>query len=214
MSIKNDLKELEKKAYKTSFEDGIWDIFSGMIILSLAFTWIIEYDDPLELLFIFIFIIALNCLAILIFIISKKYVVAPRLGQVKFGQRRKVRKRILMIFLSLMVLINLIFFILTLFGLFRELEISGLIFSLIVGLCFFTIPFGIVAYLLQFFRLFIIGLLGGLCFFLSYLLYSVLGSPFHTLLTFVLVGGFFICFGIVLFIKFIKKYPKPEKEVV
>ena len=37
MAEEIDLKELEKKVYRSTFQDGIWDIFVGMIFLAFSF---------------------------------------------------------------------------------------------------------------------------------------------------------------------------------
>ncbi|MFW9872823.1 MAG: hypothetical protein ACFFG0_06950 [Candidatus Thorarchaeota archaeon] len=47
-----ELKKLEKKAYKSTFQDGIWDIFMGMILLNLGlgslFIWIFNLPEILN----------------------------------------------------------------------------------------------------------------------------------------------------------------------
>lgn len=207
-----DLKLLEKKVYKSFFEDGFWDIFIGMLILGFAVSWTRVFFDIFEPWDLMIILIIWNTIAFLVFYLGKKFVTTPRIGIVKFGDKRKARQRRLRIFLAINVLFGFIIFFLTFFGLLEFLSLTGSLAPLIIGLVAITFPFTIIAYFLDFNRLYIYGLIGGLTFFMSDIIYSVLGSPLDSIIGFGVPGGIIIFIGLSFLIKFLRKYPKPKKE--
>jgi len=207
------LKELEKKAYKSTFEDGFWDIFWGMLIVGMSFGYlgsIIGLPEPLNY---FLIPLIWYIIAFLIFFLGKRYITIPRMGFVKFGPKRKANKKKLIIFLSINVLINVIFLFLTFTDLFRQLQLEGFALNLIIGL-FFALPLSIMAYLMQFDRLYLIAMLGGISFFFADLLNPYFGSPLDVFLAFSITGDIILIIGIVIFIRFLRKYPLLKEEVV
>ncbi|PXF61074.1 MAG: hypothetical protein C4B59_05805 [Candidatus Methanogaster sp.] len=80
-----DLKELEKKAWTSIFEDGIADIGLGLL-LTVATICQIFNESSLYLYSLFI-------VPALFIIIAKRYITAPRMGVVKFS-RERTRKRL------------------------------------------------------------------------------------------------------------------------
>jgi hypothetical protein len=82
---------------------------------------------------------------------------------------------------------------------------------LIIGTLFITFPICIIAYLLQFERLYLIAIMGGLGLSVAELFRPVLGSPLHSILTFSVIGGIITTWGIVIFVRFLKEYPSPKK---
>ena len=65
----------------------------------------------------------------------------------------------------------------------------------------------VVAYFLDFTRLYIYAFLAGLGFFLTEVLYPFVGSPLDTLLPFGITGAAIVVIGLYYFIRFLKKYP-------
>ena len=127
-----DLKQLEQKAYRSTFQDGLWDIFTGVMILGMGMSALLKnmgIPKPIHFL-VFPFI------ALLIAYAGKNYI-----------------------------------------------------------------------------RLFLFGLLAGVSIIAAEILYPHFGSPLDGLIPFSLVGILIITSGLVLLIRFLKKYPKPSKEV-
>ncbi|MFX1590990.1 MAG: hypothetical protein ACFFC1_22875 [Promethearchaeota archaeon] len=207
-----DIKSLEKKVYRSFFEDGFWDIFIGMLLLGFGLTWTRIFFDIFEPLAIMIISIIWNTITFLIYYLGKKFITIPRIGIVKFGQKRKARQKKLKIFLLINVLFGCVVFILTFFGLLDFLAIGGSLTPLLIGLIAYTFPFTIVAYFLEFNRLYIYALMGGFSFFLSDIIYSILGSPLDSILGFGVPGGIIVVIGLVFLIKFLRNYPKPKKD--
>lgn len=214
MSEDIDLKALEKRAYRSTFEDGIWDLFIGLIILSLGLAPLFGLISNFsELWDIIIPSLIINILAFLVFYLGKKYITIPRIGYVKFGSKRKLKQLKLKIFLLLVFFVNVILFILPLIGITDYIQIEPLLITLILGFGAFTLPFCVVAYFLDFARLYYYAFSIGIGFFLEYFLTPIVGYPFDTIITFGLIGVIIIVIGLYYFIYFLKKYPLPKEEV-
>ncbi len=212
MSEPPDLKSLEKKAYRSTFEDGLWDIFIGLLLMGFSLSWTRLLYEMLEPINLTIVILIWNAIVVVIFILGKKFITVPRMGIVKFGPKREARKTHLRIYLGLNVLLGFIVFILTVMGMMNFLPLFGILTPLLIGLFSFTIPFSIVAYYLDFRRLYIYALVCGCAMFFAELLYPIFGTPMESILAFGLSGGIIVAIGLWFLIKFLRKYPKPEKE--
>ena len=208
MGEKLNLKELEKKAWRSFFQDGLWDIYFGLLLLALglsSFTTLINLPEPLNLIII---LIPIYSIAILLLVLGKKYITTPRIGYIKFGTKRKKIKKKLALILGIQVIITCIMVIFTALGLFQYIQINSMIIMLIIGLLFVALPVGIIAYFWDFPRLYIYGLLGGLGFFIAELLNPIIGQPLDLFIPYVIISGSMFIVGSRYFIKFLKTYPK------
>ncbi|MFX1468651.1 MAG: hypothetical protein ACFFB8_08295 [Promethearchaeota archaeon] len=203
-----NLKSLERKAYRSIFEDGLWDLFIGLILLSLGLTTFLSSILNLSDLWVAVIpTLILNIIALLIFYLGKKFITIPRLGIVKFGPKRKSKQQKLKLFLFAFFILNIILLILPFTDLVNSIKFEPLIIALILGLGAITLPFVVIAYLLDFTRLYIYAILAGIGFFLTEVLYPFVGSPLDTLLSFGVLGGVIVVIGLYYFIHFLKKYP-------
>lgn len=98
-----DLKRLEKKAFQSTHQDGLWDIYMGGILMSMAVLAYSDTSDSFPLARFAIFLAGLAASGIF-FWAGKKFLTAPRLGQVKFGPLRQRRKKTLALVLGGIVL--------------------------------------------------------------------------------------------------------------
>ncbi len=206
-----DLKVLEKKVYQRYFEDGLWDIFLSLIILSIGvaplFSLLLNIPDPWNDI---IPALGVNILAFLIFYFGKKYITVPRIGFVKFGPKRKAKQKKLKLFLFIVFIVNIILFILPFSGITSYIQIEQYIIFLLLGFGFFTFPFCVVAYFLDFTRLYYYAFSLGIGLFLTYLLEPTLGNPLNTILIFGGIGGVILIIGLIYFIRFLKQFPLPK----
>ncbi len=208
MTENMDLKSLEKKAYRSIFDDGLWDLFIGLIILSMGVSTSLASLLNLNDVWIIITpVVVLNTIAFLLFFLGKKYITVPRMGIVKFGPKRKSKQLKLKLFLSAFFILNLFLLILPFTGLINSIQLEPLLISLLLGIGFFAFPFCVVAYFLDFTRLYFYGFLAGIGLFLTILLTPIVGSPLDTLLTYGSFGGAIVVIGLYYFIHFLKKYP-------
>jgi len=109
MSTSLDLKSIERKAFRSTHQDGLLDINIGGIVLCMSFL-AYTMDDEVSTLFRFGVYLAGAVFFYLIFWAGKKYLTTPRLGQVKFGPQRQKRKLTMVFVLSGIVLMQLLIF--------------------------------------------------------------------------------------------------------
>jgi len=205
-----DLKGLEKRAWRSAFQDGIWDIYFGLLFLGMGIAPFGETLGLPEELGTMIIILCWNSMTVLFLILSKKYITIPRLGFVKFGAKRKKLKKKLLAFLVFNLILAFIFFFVSIIGIFESLNIGGFIEPLVIGLLLITVPLSILAYFLEFHRLYIYAIIFGMGFFNSELLYPLVGSPSDLFLSLGLIGIIVILIGLVYLIQFIRKYPSSK----
>jgi hypothetical protein len=147
------------------------------------------------------------------FILSKKYLIKPRIGIVKFGRKRKVRKLRTTIVLAFNVVFLLILFLFNISISRGSINIPYNIVVLLEGLLFLTVPLFLVAYFIQLTRLYVYALLLGSGFFLADISSIVVPIPFNFLFTYLLLGGTIIIVGITYLIRFVRKYQLPQEEM-
>ena len=211
MSENIDLKSLEKKAYRAVFNDGLWDLFIGLIILSMGLSTLLGSLLNLpEFLNTIIPVLVLNIIAFLVFYLGKKFITIPRIGFVKFGPKRKSKQQKLKLILFAFFILNIILLFLPFTGLISNIPLKPLLLTLILGMGVLTFPFCVVAYFLDFTRLYYYAFFAGLGFFLTELLYPIVGSPLDTLFSYGITGVVIVVIGLYYFIRFLKKYPLSE----
>ena len=87
MTEKINLKEIEKRSYRAYFQTGVYDVAFGVLILSFAIAPVIR--DVIGRFYIPIVIIP----AALIILLGMKYLIVPRVGIVKYGEKRESAKK-------------------------------------------------------------------------------------------------------------------------
>ena len=104
------IREAERKAYRLSTsQDGLYDIFIGLyIILMSAVPWLDE--NGLRTPWNIILTMTLGMLILLGVILTKKFIFAARIGQVRYGADRKRRLKKLAAGMALIFLLTLVLF--------------------------------------------------------------------------------------------------------
>jgi hypothetical protein len=208
-----DLETIERKAYRSTYEDGLWDMYMGTIVAAMA---IFVYRPPggYSPINIILMVVVIT-LSLVLFTAGKKYITQPRMGQVRFGQLRQQKKRTLAIIMGVLVLFQAGLVGLTALGWFnpgfgarlfgslggysQELLLVASLGSLFVGL-----PMLVIAYYNDFPRGYYIAIMMALAVFLMILT----NQPIYPLV----IGGLIFLPGLVLFIRFLRKYPLPRSE--
>jgi len=209
MNDKIDLKELEKKSYRFTFKDGIYDIAWGALLVSFALAPILR-----EIIYLWYILVVIPP-APLIIILGKKYITVPRMGIVKFDlKRRKSLKKMLLIS-TILVPLTIIIFILTLINIFPGNIGSALDgFAIPIGAGIFAIILlSLCAFLIDFPNMYLYGLIIGLGIPINEILQRFIGSPLDSLITFGTSGCILLIFGLFTLIKFIQKYQIPRTEI-
>jgi hypothetical protein len=104
MSTRINLKELERKAWRSVFQDGLWDIYLGFLLLTMGMGPVLPSLDT-SVIWTLAMLLTFSVLAWLAFWAGKKFITTPRMGLVKFGPQRKakLKKTRAVLFLSVLL---------------------------------------------------------------------------------------------------------------
>jgi hypothetical protein len=208
VSQKISLKEAERKAFRTTLNDGLVDIFLGCFLLMFVIG--LYLSDSLGDFWssaVFLPFMALVYLAIWLI---RRYVVTPRIGMVKFGQARKAK---LAKFTVVMLVINVVALILGSVAALSFGSVPGQMISILFGLIL-LMGFSIAAYFLDFNRLYIYGLLVGLSPLIGEWLWTHGYATHHGFpITFGTSSGIMILVGLAVFIRLLHNNPVPIQGI-
>lgn len=203
MKTTDHLADVERRAYRSTFDDGIYDIQFGLVFLILGLIPVLETIGVSRYVGYFLLITS----SVLNPWLGKRYLTIPRMGAVAFGPKRKTRNRLLLaigagvLILMLPLIIDIV----------RDNGPRGLGWPMIAMI---VAPVVVVsAYAMDFPRLFIyVGLLLFATVESEFLLEYV-SEPWNTVISFELPGVIISAIGLTLLCGFIKKYPKEVSEV-
>jgi hypothetical protein len=207
MSQQIDLKERERQAFRSTFQDGLWDIYLGLLFLAFGFAPIYNWlgmSETADMAFHTVYVLVI----FLIIWLGKRYITVPRLGRAKFGPARKRRIIKTRVVLTGSVLLGLVAFALFATGNKVAVDLILLVFSANI-----LIVFGTMAYFLDFDRLYIYAVLYALSLPVGQLLERHAGLPDADYIFFLSAGPTVIV-GMVLFVRFMRNYPLPPDEEV
>ena len=193
MTEKINLKEIERKAWTTYFQDGLWDIFIASMMLTMAIRTLT--DNVWFTLGMFT--------GVPILVLGKKYITIPRLGFVKFSQFRMMRKIKIVASIGIAVTATVGLVLLINMG----WESPKFVTSLGMAV-FLALTFGLIAYFLDFKRLFIYGLM----FAINEIIWGHFGEPTGPYVV-LIFGSVVLVIGLVILVLFLHKYPSPAKEI-
>ena len=208
MSQKISLKEAEQKVFRTTYNDGLWDIFLGCFFLLFVIapylsTSLGDFWSSV----VFLPFWALVYLAIWL---VRKTMVIPRVGVVKFGFASKVK---LTRFSVVMLVVNVIALILGFVAAMSFGKVPGQIYSISFGVIL-LLGFSFAAYFLGFNRLYIYGLLVGLSPLVGEWLWTRGYATHHGFpITFGTSSGIMILVGLVVFVRLLRNNPIPKEEI-
>ncbi len=211
MSEHIDLKTIEKNVLKTAHQHGFFDMIIGFVVGGMAFGPIFRESLPAPYKYFLWPLILIIIANILVFTVVK-YIIQPRMGFAKPGPTlRSIRKKIFVVVLIHFILL-LIIFILPFIGIGSGIQVGGIIFILLIGLFFMPI-FIIIAYLLKYPRLYLIGMLIWVAIFINELFYTSTDYRIRWLFSFGIIGCIIFFMGLVIFVRFLKKYPLLKEEM-
>jgi len=218
MSEKIDLKELERKAFRSTFQDGLWDIFMGLLLLNVGLGTVVGgmLEMSLKSLWwIVLIIVPLPFLALIVFWAGKKFITTPRIGLVKFGPQRKARMRNVraVLFVSVLLLVIMVFWGWAAIGNGLPEWMRGIPLPLYVWPVQTIVIFGLAAYFLDVPRFYVYGVLYGLPLPLGLALAknTDLAALSSMAITFGIAVGVMVLIGVVLFVRFLRQYPAPAE---
>jgi hypothetical protein len=213
MTTKLDLKEIEKRAYRSTYQDGLLDICFGLIVVSMA----VSLHRPATGFSFMNTLLSMGGILVanVFFLVGKKYITAPRLGQVVFGEVRKRKTRTMIIVLSVFVFFQVILLGITSMGwlndklsnklnLFLGEHDMGLLVVASIGSLIVGCGMVMIAYFTDFSRGFYIAILMAITVFLM----IFMNEPLLP----ILIGAVILVPGIFLLVRFLNKYPLRLKE--
>ena len=211
MSQNISLKELERKAWTSHFQDGLWDIYLGLLLLAMA-VWALLSDVGFSESLGMTILIGLEVLAMLVLWVGKKLITVPRMGRVKFGPKRKTKLNWIRIVLFISVLVGAGVFVAGLAVRTDRPEWlnTALIFpaAWVVNM---IIVFSLGGYFLDFNRLYLIGLMYALPVPLD-ILFRKFADIDLSFIAFGVPAMVILIIGLVVFTRFLRDYPLLPEE--
>ncbi len=190
-----NLKELERKAWQSFQQDGLMEVSLGALLV-LAFLAGIAGEQRF---FVYIVMLLLGPVLFL----AKRYVTVPRIGQVQFGPKRKANQRLLAVVAVVAVGLTLALMLVAMRGS-SWLRDNHVLISFGLG-GMVALVFTAMAYLKDFPRLYIVGLLIGAAFTVT----ELLDNPAPLLV----VGSILFVVGLAILARFVRQYPVPSAGV-
>jgi len=207
-----NLKELERRAWRSVFQDGLWDIYLGLLLLAMA-VWVLLSDVGFSESWGMAIFIGLEVLAMLVLWAGKKFITVPRMGRVKFGPKRKAKLSWVRVILFISVLVGAGVFVAALAMRTNRPEwLNGTFVFPAAWMVNAMVVFSLGAYFLDFSRLYLIGVMYALPVPLDIvfrkfsdidLSFSAFGAPAMVILI----------IGLVVFTRFLRDYPLLPGEV-
>ena len=196
MDQKINLKKLERKAFISYHQDGLIEILIGFVFILYGSVLLAGKAG----------FIGLCWMPALLIVPFKKMITVPRMGYVTFRSSRKIK----MTKLSLVIFIAGAFTLLFIFLNYKSQGVSAWINEHLIFLIGFlvAIPPLVGAYALGVKRFYFWTVLIAAVFFVEHFL---VGSfPYNS----IIFGLVLLTTGIIVLIRFLKKYPKPEMEAL
>ena len=208
MNANMNLKQIERKAWTSFFQDGLWDIFMGLVLLAVGipavlpniFTSELHQDAAAAVLMV---------LAFLPHWAGKRFITVPRMGHVKFSRARKSRQTKVAVIYAISAVVGVIVFLMVMLGLsssppawVQRLGVQGFVALGIGGWMLFIM--GLASYFMDFTRGYVIAALYALAFSGTVLT--------HNPIMFIIAGTVAVLMGVVALIRFIREYPIPAER--
>jgi len=206
MTQQLSLKEAERKAFRMTFQDGLWDIFLGIVILQFAIvpqlTDLGWGDFWSSMVMLPVYMLALWGVRFV-----KRIITTPRVGLVNYHSERKSKIQKLILITSGSLVLGLVFGLIFYYG----DNFNEWIFP--AAFCIIAIAaFSGAAYYLDFPRLIAYGVLTALSPLVGQFLYLNWGMAHHGFpITFGITAALMILFGLFLFSRFLRDYPLPSE---
>ena len=204
-----NLKAIERQAWRSVFQDGLWDIYLGMLLMAMAIFALLRKTNIPEAGQMTMYI-GLMGLAMLVLWAGKRLITVPRMGRVKFGSKGKARKMKARVILAVSVLVGVVVFVFTALA-FKGNRSEELPLHLIIPGVWamnMLVLFSLGAYFLHYERLYLIGVLYALPVPLDIWLNEYAGIKLG-FIAFAVPAAIILTMGLVVFIRFLRDYTLP-----
>jgi len=188
-----DTKKIQRKVYMSYFQDGLWDVVLGLFLLNWGFDVLFHLGWLPGVAPLAFFWIAQGL---------KQKITYPRIGFSKPAEHRKQRSRVV-IASATTLLLGIMVFLLVVTGGMPQFLLDY--FELLFG-TMLAVVIGLIGYWWGIVRWYSYA---GLVFVLA-ALNQWLGLSFE--LSFIIPGGVILLYGLIIFIRFLRKYPRVSAE--
>jgi hypothetical protein len=195
MMVIDSLKNIESRAYRSTFSDGVYDIAFGAVFILLALIPVLE-SIGISRYYGYLLLI----LPAFMIIVAKRVITIPRMGSVEFGPKRKTKKRLILIIAAVIVFLMMPVVIMVLPKLASGYQMWTVIALTGAPLIALSIYFLDHPRFIMYCALFFFGIL------MSEFMLNYIGSPLNYVLALGLPGIAIDVYGLALFASFIKKY--------
>ena len=209
MSQELNLKAIERKAWTSVYQDDLYDLFLGCLLLQLGGVYYLT-KLPLSDAAITVINLGTYLLVFIALILTKRFITRPRIGWVQFGTRRRVR--MFMVTTILFILVGGTFILGFIAnargGLIKDGSQAKLIGTIGISL-FFLVFFSLTAYMLEYKRLYLIGVLFAIPLPITILVKRTLGLDVD-FYAFTIPALIIICMGLFYLMRFMRQHPVVE----
>jgi hypothetical protein len=197
-----DLKKLERQVYHSVYQDGIYDITLGFLLLAIAFNPVLyETGIPRAALYLIELV-----LAGLILILGKRFITLPRMGMMKpLPRRQKTARKVLLSGIIVFILLVVLILLKSSDAFSPSLETLSIA-PLAISIAFLVI-FTILAIVMSYFMILLAGLFFAISIPVSEMLFPILGEPLDSLIPFAASGLIILVIGVTRLFRFIHHYP-------
>jgi hypothetical protein len=213
MSRTISLKELERKAFTSTFQDGLWDLFLGLQLLAWGLAPLLEEIVPLSDWWVALLAAPLMLVYLTIFA-AKKYITAPRIGRVKFGSKRKAKVKGVVAMTFVILLLGLFVGALWWGGIKTGLPewVAGIPLPPVIWMVLFITGFSLAAYFLDFSRLYLYGVLYAISLPTRIILKQNPDLGSVSLIAYFVSAAVMVLIGVAMFVRFLRDYPIPAEK--
>jgi hypothetical protein len=204
MSQPISLKEAERKAYRAVADDGLWDVLLGCFVLLFALAPLLS-ESLGDFWSSMVFLPFWGLVYLGIWLLRRR-VLAPRIGRATLGRVRRARlDKLTRVLLAINVLALVVGVVVAL----NAASVPGLLVALLLGMAL-LIAFSFAAYLLDFPRFYVYGLLLGLSPLVGeWLFVNGYASHHGYPVTFGFTAAVMIVTGLVVFLRLVRANPVP-----
>jgi hypothetical protein len=209
--MSDEIKIIERQVHRAIlYEDGLTDIGWGFIFLAIGIIPALQ-DFGHSPYWGFLLFLAPS----LLHYFGRKLITVPRLGFIKFNLNWRLKQKRLRIFLIIIAVLTAVFVLLTYYQLLPEAgDLFGPhTFMVYIGLGVLCL-LSIIAFITDFTRLYFYALLIGVGLPLGEFLNTLTGRHWGELLFFGAASLVVFAVGLILLLRFLMKYPKPNSEIL
>lgn len=205
MTTNINLKDVERKAWMSFFEDGLLDVFMGLNLLAVGIPALLPHFFVSELRQNAAYV-ALMVPALFVYWLGKRFITMPRMGRARFGPTRKSKQRKTAVLYSISVLAGLIVFLVFLMPTTGKSQgtpwSAPAVFALGIG-AWMLLILGLGSYFMDFTRGYVIAALYALAFSGTILLHNPIMS--------ITAGAVAMLMGLIVFVRFLRRYRMPAQ---